>query len=380
MTSLSSFPPEVIFEIASYLKGISDENVEAAKAISLVCRRWRSIGQATRWNQVSISPHSIPSLSKHFDCHPQFRRLVRTLVIKHPTLPESDPFVEREHETLAHFPPLLSSLSQITHLDIFILRDENLLPIVRVASNLPMLKDFCLHVSFSPTWTNELDLIFRKGFKNLNKLVFLSLGRFIRSPNSVQETDGGGGGFTIPVDDLCWSGASYDEQDSTPHDPILAMIDRKTLRTAKILFPRFSIQKTLVYLSTYPFLTELNLQFIQNIFVEQFPQLLSVFPKFSALQKLTIMSHNPLNRGGVESPVALRSLLASLPSSLKFCGTRSIQFPDAELIPGRQIPFPVPSDQCFFVVQQETDRKIDSKMFWRDDSGRGVDWFRTIPH
>ncbi|GAA5958905.1 hypothetical protein JCM3765_000771 [Sporobolomyces pararoseus] len=380
--ALPPMPLELVTKIASCLKENSErEAIDGGKALSLVCRRWRSIGQALRWSQITISLISIPSLSIHFSNHSQLSNFVRRFTIKQPLDLEVQLFLDREAEIQAHFSALLPSMSQIRYFTITILRDEHLLPTVQAVSALKGIKSLELYVTFAPTWTKDIESTFRKAFKNLKKLTFLSSGKLKRSPNSVQETDSGAA--VIPVEDLCWSSNDDGGEDLGPSDPILSLVDRKTLRKASTLFHN-SLSDTLISLSAYTSLTELNLQLYHQQVIDEFPKLLALFSQFPALLHLVIGSHRSAapereEEDHVESPVALSSLLASLPSSLQFAGTKCIHFHGSETITGKKVPRPIPKDYCIYLNHQEENGESEVKMFWRDKSGSSVNWYRTIP-
>ncbi|GAA5997941.1 hypothetical protein JCM5350_000042 [Sporobolomyces pararoseus] len=326
-------PPELISEIISHLEDEDhvDEQTRDGKAVSLVCKSWRRLGQALRWKMVSTNPDQSLSLTDHFTQHPQLPALVKTCKLTHENQ-TVDCSALLYNSSIA----LIPMMADLRVMAVLGGKRLNYRELLKVSSKLPHLEQFELLLHGGHGWTSEANLILRSGFKKL-RIFGLSISGFM-----IRESPGRDSiGPPISLTQLVLS-------NEFPFDgsPILGLRDGyfsnfepKTLRKAALGHSALN-SESLTWLSCCPLLQSLEVGLRDPLVQLKFPEIILFLPRFPALEdfRCRIIVSRTTDSEKVNSPVSLTTVLNSFPPTLRLFEAKELIFSDHDALSQRPPP------------------------------------------
>ncbi|GAA5965875.1 hypothetical protein JCM3765_006473 [Sporobolomyces pararoseus] len=364
-------PLDLVFEIISHLEEEEDDKIadqiQDGKTISLVCRAWRSLGQGLLWRTVIIEASTLPSLSDHFDQFPHLAKLVRSFKHNFKSSRDTDPV------HLARIRRFLSTLINLHELSLEGKFEEDLVPILKVASSLESLRTMHIMELGSFEYCNEFSRSLRNGFNKLSYLDFMAYGP--KCSSSLQHHDVGetiSSKLSVSRALLGWfeeplHASEFASDFLSIFDPAVLIrvgLNGGALRTT-------SIQ----WLSNCPNLTQLSL--VLNGFFE-LSEYLPLLPHFPSLQdchvQLTMVDETEL------SSFPLSSLLSSLPPSIQIFSATQLIFSDFSHIPVRQVGTDLNLERRKYIwarrSSSETEEGSTEMTLWGEEEEGKLSWFR----
>ncbi|GAA5904586.1 uncharacterized protein JCM6883_003834 [Sporobolomyces salmoneus] len=187
-------PPELVSVILAHFHcHVEDEAKmveDVGKSASLVCRSWRTLGQALRWRTLSVEPSSASSLLDHLVSHPHITNLVFELRIG-PSLSEEEDQEEGEEETDKDYAPsieLLSKFPDLRTLDLELSAYADLDKVVVLASNLQKLEELHL-MGTAHRVTPQVKIALLKGYPVVRILALRTVQIFATENVTSQEEE-----------------------------------------------------------------------------------------------------------------------------------------------------------------------------------------------
>ncbi|GAA5949109.1 hypothetical protein JCM3765_004014 [Sporobolomyces pararoseus] len=177
--SVPSLPLDLIIVIASHFETNPfraeerkvQEQVETAKALSLVCRAWRPIGQGLRWRSLRISESLVPSLVNHIALYPRLAKFIRAFNFTE-SLRNAPGGGYSQAQNIELLPPVLASLANLRFCVISGNVGQHLVAILRSLSTLEGLEGLGLFGTSYTNWSDEMEAIFSSGYEKLWYLAF----------------------------------------------------------------------------------------------------------------------------------------------------------------------------------------------------------------
>ncbi|GAA5986002.1 hypothetical protein JCM5350_005493 [Sporobolomyces pararoseus] len=374
---LPFLPPELISEIISHLRNEDDvdEQVRDGKAVSLVCKSWKRLGQALRWRFLSISPARIPSLTEHFNRHPQLPTLAKAFeVLFH--------YGEGKHAD-ATYNSLIAMISIMYNLQTLVVvgrRGLNYLELLKVSSKLRDLEQCQIRLIDGYIWKSEANLMLRSGFKKLQTFA-LDIGFFatLESPP-----------MNLLAPPLAITGLELAVRHPSDGSPILGLRDRyfsnfdpTTLRWAKLGLTAINFE-SLSWLSSCPLLQSLEIDLRDPLVRLKFPEIILFLPRFLALDdfRCSIKVARTGDLEEVNSPVSLLAVLNSFPPSLSFFEANELIFPDYNVLSRRPHPTIRTEDLLSLSAlrpDDEEEGKVVPLSIWGEKAEGGggrIEWYR----
>ncbi|GAA5950661.1 hypothetical protein JCM3765_000570 [Sporobolomyces pararoseus] len=371
-----SLPLDLVFEIVSHLEEEEKiaEQIQGGKTVSLVCRAWRSLGQALRWRRVKIERLQLSSLLDHFAQFPHLANLVRDFRLDGSLSQDLGSLDSSLEEALPQIPRFLSILVNLARFVISGDMEEDLVPILKAASHLDNLRFLRLRAWGDFDCSNEFVASFRSGFKSLSTLFFTA---YNPTQSSFQLDNTIASSHKIPIKSLGIRWKIRPAEPSTLSNDFLSIVDPATLRSVH-LFGHAACPDLLKCLSGHSNLVNLNLQLDSQENVGDLKQILPILTRFSALKGITLQLTDLDKEDGFESPVSLFEIIACIPPSLRGFSARQFIFPDFYQIPVRQVKLSHESRnvKCI-LVRCPLDMLGSTYTFvWGEEIEGKLQWFR----
>ena len=370
---IPSLPLEIIHEIAFQLRTPQQHDthgaIAAGRALSLVCRRWYSIGQALCWKDLKISIASVPSLLAHFDLYAHLARLLTTLA---QSATKSLTEVGTDRQGFDMLPRLLNTLQELRLLDLKYVH-STFQAVFQAAADLPHLGVLKLSVAHELRWNKHLASIFIAGFRSLKQFEFVPLVIPIAEDEDTLAPALRNLKSLHTLSFSWWNGRSFDFAQS-----ILWTVDPTVLRRVKLAGVP-ACASAYEWLAKCPNLFHLRIAIIDDCLDSNFPTLLLNLSMSKSLRRVqyTILG---LDDSVDLSPVTPDALFASLPSSLTTFEARQLIFPDSDSTRDRMPTLPFDGQAlCWVEGMASTPEGNRCVRFWKErKDGKSETWYRCI--
>ncbi|GAA5965925.1 hypothetical protein JCM3765_006490 [Sporobolomyces pararoseus] len=362
-------PPELITEIISHLQDedLVEDQIRDGKAVSLVCRGWRRLGQALRWRTIQIYPERAVSLTEHFSRFPQLSATVKFFkVLKNNQGSQSKAL----DDSIIALIPMMPNLQALQVLGGMLFFSRELL---RTLANLTTLEECVVCVFQGISWWSEEDLILRSGFKKLRKFC---LSTFVFLPQDPPSKNLIGPPLALTKLVLTTWRESWTSHGGEGR--FFPNFDPTTLRSASLGFSACGID-SLTWLSSCTVLKSLEIILREPLVQLKFPEILLFLPRFPALVdfqcKMIVTRDNESERLG--SPVALTTVIRSFPPSLRLFEAREFIFPDYDTLSERAPPTTrmggFPSVSALRPDEQEEGKVVPLSIWGEEKAGGGIE-------
>jgi hypothetical protein len=373
-------PPELIINIVEHLQLSYDDEekeedvsevVEIGKALSLVCRDWRSIGQELRWRFLVVDPSSFRSLLLHFRSHPQLPLLLRRFdqAIKQ-KIPTNE---EQRRQWWEPLPELLSLAPKLEVLGLGGQFGANNLEILQVASHLPFLNTLWFR-SCDLVWTSSMELLWIDGFHLLKNLEFWMERVEIRSK------------FFCPVQPRLKEVEILDLKCFEANENMLPVIQFLLSMMDPSRVEQCFLSETAACPTVFSWLQRssrldwLSVEVYPSDFPRMFFDLVQLLPGKKTLENVVIrvIEDDEGNLRTVNSTISIQQLLSSLPPNLSLVEAHQIAFSDLDTIQWSESSEPPLSSVC---LETLTPRPLGDgyrhMTVWRD-LDTDSKWYKTL--
>ncbi|GAA5986009.1 hypothetical protein JCM5350_005495 [Sporobolomyces pararoseus] len=337
---IPSLPLDIIFEIVSHLEEEEkvEQQIQAGKLVSLVCRSSRALGQRLRWRTVKIKPQQLPSLLDHFVRFPLLAKLVRDFKFLGLLSDDLDTGDVSTAKAYAQLPQLLETLVNLQVLLIQGKMENHLLPILKAASYLFDLR----------TFTSSLQLDVKNNSQKL------SLHRLV----------------------LFWRIDPADASQLT--NDFLSIFDPTAVKEVGLV-GHTACPVLLECLIGFPNLVNLDLRMNSEV-LGDLSQLLPVLARLSSLETVMVVPMDIEEEDTIESSVSLSEVLACFSPSLRIFSAKQFIFPDFYQIPVRQAATRERSVNTRYIMARRPRDMAGGGstdlLLWGDEEEGKVNWFR----
>ena len=371
---LPFLPPELISEIISYLRNEDDvdEQVRDGKAVSLVCKSWKRLGQALRWRFLYIKPARIPSVYRHFAQYPHLAKSVRRLV--YAQLKEE----QSSEESCGRMAEIVTNLVNLEAFEILGQLGQHLSSVVQAASTLLKLRVFAISSNEENDTTDDVIRSFSTGFNNLRHLHF----RLVRLNASNREDDRHPDVRNLRLVHLTIAWSCDLTEMRRVGKSFLRILDPTALETVGIGCCAVSLY-ALEWLLECPRLVRLRIELVDVQVPSAVPEVLSILPRLPSLQyfRLAALPDRADETCGVDRmPIALEAVLARFPPSLRRFMTQNLDFFDYHTIPARPSPRMRHHALCGSRLRDNEEGKVVPLSIWGEkvEGGGGrIEWYRA---
>ncbi|GAA5969237.1 hypothetical protein JCM3765_007254 [Sporobolomyces pararoseus] len=375
-------PLDIIVEIISHLEEEEEgedgsRQIKNGKAVSLVRRSWKPIGQGLRWKVVKTMPSQFSSLIAHFDEHPHLAKLIREFKLYCPSPTVYIDVFSFEEATYRKMPKFLKKAVNLQSLSISGNIGKHLVKTFKASSKLRRLLTFQVFLFGEVEWSNQLASSFQTGFAKLSSFGFEAV-----SPTTTTlfhgEEDPSIRKLSLENLKVAWTC-----EPSTANQLVIdffSVLDPSTLKSAALL-DLAVCTSSVEWLSTCPHLLKLSLSLSITENLEELSQFLSILPRFRSLQRFRVDLLDLGDDDLVEPHVTLLDVIAKYPPSLKILEAKQFVFSDSSSLPIRHCPSDDEDKRkyIFTLCPSDEEEGVAEKMLvWGEDNQGKISWYRHV--